>query len=101
MTSKQKRESMAIRDIVAHHPEGLSRGEIAELLDFFIENKTLQRRLRQLVETGEITKSGERRATRYYPSHTLLGRDLGTKQASNRDKIPRIFSEEGSDFVSG
>ena len=94
MTSKQERESIAIRDVVAHHPEGLSRGEIAKFLNFSIENKTLQRRLHQLIETGEITKSGERRATRYYPPHALLGRDLGTKQASGRDKIPRIFSED-------
>ncbi len=70
MTQEIKQQEDEIIATLENHPEGISRGEITEKLSFTINNKTLQRRLATLSGTGRITKSGEKKTTRYYPSQT-------------------------------
>ena len=89
MTEKETQEIIAI---LAKHPEGLRRGEIGKNLTKPIGDKTLQRRLGSLVKAGEIYKSGDRRATKYFLKG-LKGTDIGTEEAPDRDKAHPIFSE--------
>ena len=67
MTQKAGQQIKDILAIIFSHPEGLSRGEISDRLTFSINNKTLQRRLRTLVDNSQIVKKGERKLTRYFP----------------------------------
>ncbi len=86
MTQQTKSIITAILDILAQHPEGLSRGEISKKLINDIENKTLQRRLATLVGSSRIRKEGDRRATKYFP--------LGTEIEPKKDNIHPIFSND-------
>lgn len=96
MTETEKQEIIAI---LGKHPRGLHRGDIAEKLTISIGSKTLQRRLASLVESGEIKKSGDRRATKYF----LIGQKetiLGTVKPFNKDKSHPIFSKSSQEALS-
>ena len=60
-------QKIGILELISKHPNGLSRGEIKKQLPFPINYKTLQRRLSDLIEKGEINRTGNRKSTRYYP----------------------------------
>jgi hypothetical protein len=61
----------AIEKAVAQHPNGASFGEIAEALAERLADRTLQYRLRYLVNKGRLIKEGEgRRWTRYRSAAT-------------------------------
>lgn len=83
---KQQKEEVII--ILGSNPEGLSRGQISEMLNFDINNKTLQRRLAALVDDGRIAIRGERKAARYYPLQAHTETDKGRL----KDKAANIFS---------
>jgi len=87
---EQIREILAVLD---ENPEGLSRGQIAGFLVDTIENKTLQRRLASLVESGEVIKTGERRGTKYYPVSNTPRPELGTDTSEDREDGHPFFSE--------
>src|SRR3546814_18407793 len=53
--------------IVRRHPDGISLGEIVAARDAGTPQRTLQYRLRQLVDAGLIVQQGQRRWTRYLP----------------------------------
>lgn len=56
----------AIEKVVAHHPDGASFGDVAEALTERLADRTLQYRLKYLVDRGRLIKTGEgRRWTRY------------------------------------
>src|ERR1700758_247417 len=56
----------AIEKAVAQHPEGASFGNIAEALPERLADRTLQYRLRYLVDRGRLVKEGEGRRWRRY-----------------------------------
>lgn len=60
-----EKELKAIEDVVRRHPGGVSAQEIAESLPGDLPLRTLQYRLRRLVEQGRLAKQGERRWTKY------------------------------------
>jgi len=91
MSAKMK-EAQEIIAILEQNPEGLHRGGIAENLTKSIGDKTLQRRLASLVESGEIEKTGDRRATKYFLKGQK-GAVLGTNKEPDRDKAHPIFTE--------
>ncbi len=68
MAQDTKQQMAEIVHILEKNPEGISRGKIAEILSFFINNKTLQRRLSALAKEERIVKTGNRKAARYYPA---------------------------------
>ena len=70
MTQEIERQNEEIITLVGEHPEGLSRGQISENMSFIINDKTLQRRLAALIDDGRVTRTGEKKGTRYirYPS---------------------------------
>jgi len=54
-----------IENIVQRHPEGLSIREIEGALAAALPRRTLQYRLKQLVDAGRLTQMGQRKGTRY------------------------------------
>jgi Fic/DOC family len=55
----------AIEQIVRTHPEGASVAEIAKALNSTVARRTLQYRLKTLVEAGRIVPAGEGRGAKY------------------------------------
>ena len=55
----------AIEQIVKAHPEGVSVAEIADTLKSPVARRTLQYRLKSLVDAGRIVAEGEGRGTKY------------------------------------
>ncbi|WP_252177349.1 Fic family protein [Endozoicomonas sp. 4G] len=81
--------------IIELNSSGLARGEISDLLAFSINNKTLQRRLNSLCADGVIVKEGNRRATKYYPTHLSETDDKG----QIKDKSSLIFSPDSQNVL--
>jgi len=93
MTNKTEAENKEIIDILAKHPQGLSRGEIDEFLSLPVNNKTLQRRLMALVEAGAVYKEGNRRSTKYFHSSPVLETSKETETSNIKDISDQIFSQ--------
>ena len=72
MAPDVQREKEEILAILEKKPEGLSRGEISELICFSGNYKKLQRRLVGMSEDGLILKEGEKKARKYYRTIRLL-----------------------------
>lgn len=85
MTQKIEQQNVAIVTIMDNNPNGLSRVQVADKLKFFLNEKTLQRRLTALVNEGRIVKNGERKATRYHPFKE-------TDKGHIKDNLLNIFS---------
>ncbi len=92
-----KQQMTDIEGVLEQSPEGLSRSQIAGKLDFYINNKTLQRRLSSLLRAGRIVKSGNKKAAKYYPvtlQHKFKGRN-----DQNKDNIFSQESKNALDFL--
>lgn len=55
-----------ILSILKKHQGGLSRGEIIDKIGVYSNEKGLQRLLKHLIETGILSKTGDKRGTRYF-----------------------------------
>ena len=62
-----KTQTDEIEQLIAEHPEGLSRPEIVELLRFSLPKRTLQRRFSKLIDDGRISRQRDKTIYRYYP----------------------------------
>tara|TARA_R110002049_G_scaffold308839_2_gene514425 strand:- start:12823 stop:14220 length:1398 start_codon:yes stop_codon:yes gene_type:complete len=93
MSEAQKRQIQEILDILERNPKGLSRGKIAEKSSFQIESKTLQRRLSALVISGQVTKTGDRRGTKYHPVSKAPEEELRTNTPEIKAGEHPFFSE--------
>lgn len=80
MSNKIERELSKIESAINRHADGFAKGQIAEIIDFTIEDKTLQRRLATLVDAGRILRKGQRKAARYYPAESLSSPIKGQKE---------------------
>ena len=60
-----EKELRAIEDVVRHHADGASASEIADALPGGMPRRTLQYRLRRLVESGRLVREGKRRGAKY------------------------------------
>ena len=58
-------ELVAIIEAVRRHPDGITAQQIAQALPFRLPPRTLQYRLKHLVDARRLVKEGERRWTRY------------------------------------
>lgn len=76
-----------IVDIVRAHPDGVAAQEIAQHLPAEMPRRTLQYRLKQLVDRGRLAREGERRWARYR---------LATR-SREEPAVPRGFAETGPD----
>jgi len=95
MTSDSKQKSDEILAILEKNPQGLSSSKISDLIKFYNNYKTLQRRLVSLSEAGLIFKSGEKKARKYYPSSMSKIENNGQIM----DKIHGIFSPNSQNFL--
>lgn len=66
MTQEIEQQKEDITSLLGKFPEGLSRGQISEELGFFINDKTLQRRLAALIADDKVTRTGIKKGTRYH-----------------------------------
>lgn len=82
---QEQREVLAVLDA---HPEGLHRGQISDLLNISINDKTLQRRLVTLAADGKITVEGVKRGTKYFSA----GRPQRPSETDLKDNDSAIFS---------
>lgn len=57
----------AIEEIVRRHPEGIPLRDIVAVLGAGVSQRTLQYRLKQLVDAGRVVQRGQRRWTTYSP----------------------------------
>lgn len=57
----------AIEDVVGHHPDGATARQIAEALRPAIPRRTLQYRLKHLVDAKRLTRQGSGRWAKYRP----------------------------------
>lgn len=95
MTLEIEQQIEKIIALLEKHPEGLSRGQVADNLSFSINGKTLQRRLAALVEEGRIARKGEKKATRYYPLPT----SIETDKRQIKDKSANIFDSKSKESL--
>ena len=72
-----------IEAVVSTHPKGIAIQDIHRELDEDISRRTLQYRLKHLVDVGRLVKAGEKRGTRYLPPST-----------EREGKIPEAPDEE-------
>jgi len=95
MTQDVQKQMDEIEALLESNPEGLSRGQIVESISFYINTKTLQRRLASLVDKSQILKKGEKKATKYYPSKIPIATNKGQK----KDKAHKIFTQRSQDAL--
>jgi hypothetical protein len=88
MIIKIETQYQEIQKILAAHPEGLHRGEISDLLNISLNNKTLQRRLAKLANEEKVTVRGIKRGTKYFPAR----RTTEPLETESRDINKDIFS---------
>ncbi len=91
-----------LKEIVAileSHSEGLSRGQISKILQFSLNSKTLQRRLFSLVDAGVIIKTGDKKATKYYPVQKRSTKNKSENKGQIRDKKHPVFSQKSQDSL--
>lgn len=93
MTQEIEQQNEEIITLLGKHPEGLSRGQVSEILNFTINGKTLQRRLTALVDEDRIARKGERKATRYHP----LEVSIETGKRHLKDNLANIFSPKSQE----
>lgn len=88
MTQSIEQQKEEITTLLDKHPAGLSRSQIAEKISFSINDKTLQRRLSDLVSEGNILREGQRKSARYYP----LKDTQATADQDLKDRPSVVFS---------
>lgn len=93
MTQEIEQQNEEIITLLGKHPEGLSRGQVSERLNFTINGKTLQRRLTALVDEDRIARKGERKATRYHPVEV----SIATEKRHLKDNFANIFSTKSQE----
>lgn len=75
-----------LEEVIERHPDGIAQPEIAEAYrvaaETALDERTVQRRLKQLVETGRIRAEGKTRARRYLPSAEAQLAQEGARQES-------------------
>jgi len=89
MSKKIEQEQREILAVLNAHPEGLHRGQISDLLNISINDKTLQRRLATLAEGGKVAIEGVKRGTKYFPA----GCPQASSEADLKDRGSAIFSQ--------
>lgn len=68
-------ELREIEAIVAKHPDGVNISSIEKALPESISRRTLQYRLKHLVDTDRLLVKGERRGTKYFPNSPIDEKD--------------------------
>jgi len=91
-------ELVAIEKVARDHPGGVTVREIADSLEAGLPRRTLQYRLKHLVDAGRLVREGAGRWTRYRLP-TVKGRGeaiAGPARAEGRGEAPVPLSQEGA-----
>lgn len=98
MSAEIEKQLEEILKVLERNPGGLRRGAIAEKLSFYLNVKTLQRRLAHLLKTGVIDvkrgKEGDRRAGKYFIA-------AARAKAEIPEDSETIFSEDSQGVLKG
>ena len=89
---------LAIVEAVRQHPDGVAAPQIAEMLEAAPPQRTLQYRLRTLVDAGRLVMEGSGRWARYRVPRTVSVAaqvDHGTLQATAHVEVLPLLSEAG------
>ena len=89
-------EQQEILAVIDAHPEGLHRGQISDILNISIKDKTLQRRLATLIAEGKVINEGIKRGAKYFPA-ARPAQSLGTYL---KDNDSSIFSQTSKNTLS-
>ena len=95
-----EKELRAIEDVARHHAGGVTASEIADALPGGLPLRTLQYRLRYLVEKGRLVREGTRRWTKYRlpateaTEETAAAAGTADAESESADVIP--LSEESA-----
>ncbi len=95
MKQDAEKQMDEITTLLERNPAGLARGQITKNLSISLNVKTLQRRLASLVDAGRILKTGEKKATKYYPAKI----PIETNKGQIKDKAHEIFSPKSQDAL--
>lgn len=90
-------ELKAIEGEVVKHPDGVTAREIAEALTIEIPHRTLQHRLKLLVENGRLVKQGERRWAKYFVRHIAEAR-AEIKATAGLEAVAMVISKAGNEI---
>ncbi|MBT11025.1 MAG: hypothetical protein CMI02_03205, partial [Oceanospirillaceae bacterium] len=63
-----EKELQGIEAVVSAHPEGVGLQAVLDALEQSLPRRTLQYRLKYLVDAGRLIKTGEKRWVRYLPA---------------------------------
>jgi len=85
-----EKELQDIEAVVAAHPEGVGLQAVLDALEQSLPRRTLQYRLKYLVDAGRLIKTGEKRWVRYLPVDT---------ERRNRNSIREPSYEEAAGAI--
>ncbi len=74
----------AIETVVSAHPEGIAIQDIHDELEEAVVRRTLQYRLKRLVDEGRLVKDGERRWAKYLPPAAATPRIKASEESGER-----------------
>jgi Fic family protein len=96
----QEEDLQAIEQAVGLHPEGVSAQQIAEALEDAPPRRTLQYRLKSLVDDGRLVMEGEGRWARYFPPRAAhaAGKAEGRAEVRGEGEALLPLSKEGADI---
>jgi hypothetical protein len=83
-------ELQAIESAVAAHPLGLNLVEIARVLEGDVPRRTLQYRLKHLVDQGRLVPQGEKRWMRYRIPMAMTARPIATADAQVNEAVVTV-----------
>jgi Fic/DOC family len=96
----QEEDLQAIEEAVRRHPEGMTAQEIADALESAPPRRTLQYRLKSLVDSGRLAMEGEGRWARYRVPRTeaAAGTAAGRAEAGAVGEALLPLSEAGAEI---
>ncbi len=94
-----EQELQTIEAVVTSHPQGMSLVEIARTLAGDIPRRTLQYRLKYLVDKGRLVPEGEKRWMRYRVPETGAARQRAATDANAHEAVATVpISPSGKDI---
>ncbi|WP_290482031.1 Fic family protein [Hyphomonas sp. UBA3201] len=94
-----EKELQAIEAVVAAHPEGIGIQEIKDELEEDVVRRTLQYRLKHLVDEGRLVKEGEKRWTKYrLPSAAEKAQAATPAEAEEEPAVELPISKESAEI---
>ena len=92
---------LAVEEVVRRHPEGVTARQIAEMLEFAPPRRTLQYRLKFLVDNERLVMEGSGRGARYLVPKINRARIrfvAGTPSVRIQAKVPVTLSASGTEI---